>query len=72
MTVGVAGWMVWCRDITECHQEVETMLANNLTKGEHIDGEEQGSKHRALRHALVDWSWGGTGVSNDDKLFPVC
>ena len=52
--------------------EVETMFANYLTKGEHVDGEEEGSKHRALRHALVDWSWGGTGVSNGDKLFPVC
>ena len=48
------------------------MFANYLTKGEHVDGEEEGSKHRALRHALVDWSWGGTGVSNGDKLFHVC
>ena len=40
--------------------EVETMSANYLTKGEHVDGEEEGSRHRPLRHTLVDWSWGGT------------
>ena len=34
--------------------EVETVFANYLTKGEHIDGEEDGAKHRSLRHALVD------------------
>ena len=45
------------------------MFANYLTKWEHVHGEKDGSKHRALRHTLVDWSWGGTGVSNGDKLF---
>ena len=52
--------------------EVETMFANYLTKVKHVDSEEEGFKHRVLRHALVDWSWDGTGVSNGDKLFPVC
>ena len=50
VTVGVAGWMVWCSIV----METETMFANNLTKGEHVDCEGQGSKHKALRHALVD------------------
>ena len=44
--------------------EVETVFANYLTKGEHVDGEEKASKQGALMQALVDWSWGGTGVSN--------
>ena len=48
------------------------MFANYLTKGKHEHSEEEGFKHRVLRHALVDWSWDGTGVSNGDKLFPVC
>ena len=43
-----------------------------LTKGEHVDGKEEGFKYRALKHTLVDCSWGVTGVSNGDKLFPVC
>ena len=42
--------------IISIRMEVETMFANYLTKGEHVDGEEEGSKHRALRHDLVDWS----------------
>ena len=49
-----------------------SVSVNYLTKGEHLDGEEEGSKHRALRNTLVDWSWGGPGVSNGEKLFPVC
>ena len=48
------------------------MFANYLTKGKHVDSEEEGSKHRALRHTLVDWSWVGTRVSDGDKLFAVC
>ena len=48
------------------------MIVKYLTKREHVDGEEEGSKHRALRHALVDWCWGATGVSNGDELFSVC
>ena len=48
------------------------MFADYPTKGEHEDGEEEGSKHRALRHILVDWSWGGTGVSNGDNLSVFC
>lgn len=31
---------------------------DDLTKGEHVDGKEKGTKLRALRHALVDWGWG--------------
>ena len=46
--------------IISIRMEVETMSANYLTKGEHVDGEEEGSRHRPLRHTLVDWSWGGT------------
>ena len=52
--------------------EVETVLANDLAKGKHVDSEEEGSKLRALRHTMVDWSWGGTGVSNGDKLPSIC
>ena len=36
--------------------EVETVFAIYLNKGEHVDGEEEGSKDSALRHALVGWS----------------
>ena len=32
MTVKVAGWMVWCKDIS-IRMEVETMFGNSLTKG---------------------------------------
>ena len=35
--------------------EIESMMANDLTKGEHVDGEEDGAEDRALRHTLVDW-----------------
>lgn len=31
------------------------MVVNNLTKGGHVDSEERGSKHRALRHTKVVW-----------------
>jgi len=52
--------------------KAETVVADDLTKGEHVDGEEEGSQHRALRYAMVDWGRGGTGVSDGDKLFSVC
>ena len=45
------------------------MAADDVTKGEHVDGEEEGSKHGALRHALVEWDWGGAGASDGNKLF---
>ena len=51
--------------------ETEIMLPDNLTKGEHVDGEEHGSKHRGLRPAFVDQSWIGVGVANGDKFLPV-
>ena len=47
------------------------MVADNLTEGEHVDCEEEGSKHRTLRHALVDWCWGGAGDTDGDELFSV-
>ena len=52
--------------------EGETVFANSLTKGEHVDSEEEGSKHRVMMHTLVDWSFCGTGVSNGDKLGSIC
>lgn len=35
--------------------EAKARVADDLTKG---DGEKEGSKHRALGHALVNWGWG--------------
>ena len=43
------------------------MFANDLTKGENVDGEEERSEYRALRYAFVDCSWGGTGVSGGGR-----
>ena len=36
--------------------KIESVLANDLTKGEHVGGEEDRTEDRALRDALVDWS----------------
>ena len=47
------------------------MMANDLTKGEHVDGEEDGPEDRALRHALVDWGRGRARAVNGDKLCSV-
>lgn len=41
--------------------EAETMAP--LTMREHVDGEEKRSKHRALRHPMVNWDTGGARVS---------
>ncbi len=35
------------------------MVACDLTEGEQVDGEESGTKHRALRDIVVDWGRGG-------------
>lgn len=48
--------------------KVESVMANDLAKGEHVDREKKGSKDRALRHSLIDWGRGGTGTINGDKL----
>ena len=32
--------------------EAYPIVVDDLTKGEHVDGKEDGSKHRALRHAF--------------------
>lgn len=43
------------------------MVPNDLTMGKHVDGKEERSERRGLRHALVDWGQGGTGVSDGNK-----
>ena len=48
--------------------EVETVLANYLAKGKHVDSEEEGSKHRALRH---DWLT-GAGVELESPMVTNC
>lgn len=47
------------------------MVTYYLVEGEHVNGEEERSKHRALRHTLYDCGLGGAGVSKGDKLFPI-
>lgn len=47
--------------------ETKTMLADVLNK--HVDDKKDGSKHRALRHALVDQGCGGAGVTERDIIF---
>ena len=44
------------------------MFANYLIKGEHVDGEAEGSKHRALRH---DWLT-GAGVELESPMLTTC
>ncbi len=36
--------------------EAKTVVVDDLTKGEHVDGEE--SKNRALMNTMVDWGRG--------------
>ncbi|CAL8298503.1 unnamed protein product [Lota lota] len=47
--------------------KAETLVADDLTKEEHLDGKEEGSKQRALGHALVDLSLVGT---DGEKMSP--
>ncbi len=51
--------------------KTETILMDYLTEGEHVNCEEEGSKHRALRHTLFDRGWGGVEVANGDERFSV-
>lgn len=48
--------------------QAETMAAHDLTKREHIDGEVKGSKHRTLRHNVVNQGRRGVGAFCSDKL----
>lgn len=47
--------------------EAEMIVVDDLTEVRHEAGEEDGTKHRALRDASVD----GGGLELDDELFPV-
>lgn len=37
------------------------MVADDLTKGEHVYGEEEGTKDRTLWHTMVNSGWVGAG-----------
>ncbi len=47
------------------------MVADDLTEGEHVYGEEEGTKDRTLWHTMVNWSWVGAGSIDGNKLLPV-
>lgn len=51
--------------------KTEAVAADDLTEGEHVNGEQDWAKYRTLGDALVDWGRGGTGITNGDELFPV-
>lgn len=42
-----------------------------MAKGARINDEEEKSKHRALRHTLVEMGRGGIGIFDGDKLLSV-
>ena len=46
--------------------ETETVVTNNLAKGEHVYGEEERAEHRSLRYAMIDWSQAGFGIFQGD------
>ena len=38
--------------------EIESMMSDDLAEGEHVNGEQEGAKHRALGYTVVDWGRG--------------
>lgn len=50
-------------------EAVETVMADNLTKGEHVDGKRGGVQAQSLGAYLCRWLAvpGGTGVSDGDN-----
>ena len=34
--------------------EIESVMADDLTEGEHVNGEQEGAKHRALGYTVID------------------
>lgn len=51
--------------------EMETMLADDVTEGEHVENEQERTKHRTLGDALGQKNSGGGAVKNNDELLFV-
>ena len=47
------------------------MTTDDLTQWEHVDGEEEGAKDRALWHTVVDWGRVRAGSVYCNELFSV-
>ena len=52
--------------------EMETVVMDNLTKGEEVQDKEEGTKHRALRDTLGQGGSSGGAAVGEDELCPVC
>ena len=50
---------------------METMAADDVTKGKHVEVEEEGAKHRTLGDTLGDKDSVGFAVVNVDVLVSV-
>lgn len=51
--------------------ELEDMTMDDLAKGEHVEDEEEGTKHQPLRDTLGQGSGGGGAVVYTDELVSV-
>ena len=51
--------------------KMETMVMNNLTKGEEVEDEEERTKHRTLGDSLAQGSCVGGAVVDENELVPV-
>ena len=51
--------------------KVETVVAYDVSKGKHVEDEEEGAKHRTLGNTLGDWGCVGLGFVYADELVAV-
>ena len=63
---------MWILDVISVAVKAETMVAYDTAKGQHVQDEEERTKHRTLGDALGQRSSGGGAVVYVDELLSVC
>ena len=58
-------------DVIGVAVKLKVLATNDFAKGEHVEDEEEGAKHRTLGDALGQRSRGGGAVVDIDKLMSV-
>lgn len=51
--------------------KMESMVADDMTEGKHVDSEEEGAKHRTLGNTMGDGGSVGLAVVDGDEVVTV-